>query len=255
MRRAYCATFFAMACLVFAQSSRAQVTFIAGPQRSVARGPAYIATADFNGDGIQDAAVSSTLSPVVTVLFGSPDGGFESVVNVPVGTGLRGITTADFNGDGVSDIAVADETGRRIFVIPTNKVGGKGNGTFGTPASFSASNGLPIDIAAGNLDFQDGLDLVTSNRVNRLSLWFNDGKRGFQIAAAGRYRTSWPLGCNGRLQWGWCRRYGRADHGPRRRRQRQRFPEQRQRCLLVNYAGQLYSRCCSLKSDGWRFQQ
>ena len=189
MGRAYCTTSLVVACLLFCQSSRAQVTFIAGPQRSVAKGPAYIAAADFNGDGIQDAAVSSTISPVVTVLFGSPDGSFASVVNVPVGAALRGITTGDFNGDGVSDIAVSDKTPLRIFVIPTNKVGGKGNGTFGTPSTFSSSGGYPIDIATGHLDCplgcsnanQTGLDLVTANLVDRMSLWFNlGGNRGFQ---------------------------------------------------------------------------
>jgi len=58
MGRAYCATSLVVACLLFCQSSRAQVTFMAGPQSPVAGGAVYIAAADFNNDGIDDAAVT-----------------------------------------------------------------------------------------------------------------------------------------------------------------------------------------------------
>lgn len=167
-----------------------QVAFIPGPPHPVAPGPAYIAAADFNDDGIQDVAVSSTASSVVSVLLGWPDGSLRSLVELPVGRLLGGITTGDFNGDGASDIAVlgAPEACRkRLRRVPRpaqrgrraqwNRYGvhaclacrsacgpffrrlhgrvfvirGEGNGTFGAPSRFPLS-AWPTDIAAGNLD-------------------------------------------------------------------------------------------------------
>jgi hypothetical protein len=200
MGKAYCATATSLgiACLLFCQSSRAQITFIAGPEADVAAHPAYITAADFDGDGFDDVAVSSTGKPVVSVLFGSP-GGFElSGLGLSVGRSLRGVTSGDFNGDGILDIAVADTSLlRAAFVIP-----GKGNQQFGAPSSYSTGN-APVDVAAGYLDCPKDsgfacapIDLVTANgNTNSISLLFNQGgNQGFKpqpaLALAGQGFTA-----------------------------------------------------------------
>jgi hypothetical protein len=189
MGRAYCATATSLgiACLLLCQSSRAQVTFdvtfTAGPEIDVAAQPTYITAADFDGDGIQDVAVSSTGKPVVSVLFGSQAGFQLSGPGLSVGRSLRGITNGDFNGDGIIDIAVADNTAAAALVLP-----GNGNRQFGAPLSYSTGN-RPVDIATGYLDCGEGsgsdcaaIDLVTANgSANSLSLLFNQGgNQGFR---------------------------------------------------------------------------
>jgi hypothetical protein len=179
MGRAYCATatLLGIACLLFCQSSRAQVTFIAGPETDVAAHPTYITAADFDGDGILDAAVSSTGKPVVSVLFGSQAGFELSGPGLPVGKALRVITTGDFNGDGIIDIVVADYTMREVIVIP-----GNGNRQFGAPLGYLTTKS-PVDVATGYLDCAEDsgsdcapIDLVTANgNANSITLFFNQG--------------------------------------------------------------------------------
>src|SRR5437870_3697804 len=104
MRRGFCATLFGVCCAVLLRSAcPAQITFVPGNALNVTAGPAFVAAADFNGDGVTDVAVSHTLSGTVTLLLGCKvtdacAGGFSAAVAVPVGTRLRGITTGDFNG-------------------------------------------------------------------------------------------------------------------------------------------------------------
>ncbi|HEX7893706.1 MAG TPA: VCBS repeat-containing protein, partial [Terriglobales bacterium] len=51
---------------------------------AVASLPLAIATGDFNGDGIVDAAVTSSGTNTVSILLGTGDGNFQPAVNYPV---------------------------------------------------------------------------------------------------------------------------------------------------------------------------
>ena len=132
-----------------------------------------ITTGDFNGDGVSDIAVLSTLiHRPRKVSFRSP---------LPPGEG---------QGEGMrrQRRSRREPFSRRshggVFVIP-----GKGNGTFGAPSSFPLS-GRPTGIAAGYLDCplgcsnpdRAGLDLVAANgAANTMTLLFNlGGDRGFR---------------------------------------------------------------------------
>jgi hypothetical protein len=69
--------------------------------------PNAIATGDFNGDGITDAAIIDTEYDAITVLLGKADGTFTvSSLSPQTSSGPVAITTADFNGDGILDLAV-----------------------------------------------------------------------------------------------------------------------------------------------------
>ena len=85
------------------------VSFLAFPQQDVDGGtePYGIVSADFNGDGRADLAVTNRLDGDVSVLYGLSGGGFGGRLDVPVGVGSRGIVSADFNGDGRADLAVS----------------------------------------------------------------------------------------------------------------------------------------------------
>jgi hypothetical protein len=71
--------------------------------------PHSVVAADLNGDGIQDIALGSALTPgVVDVLTGQGNGTFQSAGTVTYGGSsdgfIRSTTAADLSGDGKSDL-------------------------------------------------------------------------------------------------------------------------------------------------------
>ena len=84
-----------------------------------------IATADFNGDGAADLAVTDAQNSVVSVLLGVGDGTFQSRVTYAVGFNPIGLAIADFNEDGIPDLAVANAESNTVSVLL-----GVGDGTF-----------------------------------------------------------------------------------------------------------------------------
>ena len=116
-----------------------------------------VVTADFNGDGKLDLAVTGTNAqnnPVVYILLGNGDGTFQSPVAYPISfspTIVAPMATGDFNGDGKLDLV----TGQSVLL-------GNGDGTFQPAISLPAEyvpSGTDLFVAA---DFNgDGkLDLV-----------------------------------------------------------------------------------------------
>src|ERR1700693_1012998 len=90
--------------------------------------------ADFNGDGIPDAAMLGTISSgqVLSIFLGRPDGTFGPRVDYSVQEGS--FTVGDFNGDGKVDVVVGCSitcsTGPSIFF-------GNGDGTLQPPVALN----------------------------------------------------------------------------------------------------------------------
>ena len=132
---------------------------------AVASLPLAIATGDFNGDGIVDAAVTSSGTNAVSVLIGTGDGNFKAAVNYPVGSDPLAIVAGDFNHDGHLDLAVLNNTpnnsgtGGSVSILT-----GQGDGTFVAGATYGVGY-LPTAIATGDFDGDGNLDLavVVSN--------------------------------------------------------------------------------------------
>jgi hypothetical protein len=76
-----------------------------------------LVAADFNGDGIQDLAVSNGVDDV-TILLGNGTGGFAVATGSPLaaGIGVHSIVAGDFNGDGIEDIAAANVASNNVTV-------------------------------------------------------------------------------------------------------------------------------------------
>src|SRR5262249_39588766 len=137
--------------------------FIPGPEIPLDNGPVSIAIADFNGDGIVDAAVSGALPPQVDVLLACKPsrnlpcdpGAFNPPISLRADRALRKIITVDYNGDGTPDIVGVDSFGGLSVV-------GKD-----CPARRAVSLGVadpgPVALAAGNFDDANGADVVTVN--------------------------------------------------------------------------------------------
>jgi FG-GAP-like repeat/Bacterial Ig-like domain (group 3) len=95
--------------------------FLAGSQ------PGSLCTADFNGDGKADLAVTNQVSNNVSILLGNGDGTFHPPVNYATGSNPGSVVAGDFNGDGKLDLAVTSDN-VSIFL-------GNGDGSFQTPAA------------------------------------------------------------------------------------------------------------------------
>lgn len=109
------------------------------------------AIADFDGDGIDDAAYVSGGQDVRLTFSSTP--GYETSVTIPT-TQISQATVAaagDWDGDGDPDLAVFDQEGWRFNLISNN-----GNGTFAAPVHGWGLDGsyagaaVPISTGAGS---------------------------------------------------------------------------------------------------------
>jgi FG-GAP-like repeat/Putative Ig domain len=115
-----------------------------------------IATADFNGDGKLDVAVTDFSGATVMILLGNGDGTFGPPTTIPVGNGPASIVAGDFNNDGKLDLAIANEGDGTVTLLL-----GNGDGTFsqasGSPYAVGPN---PVQIVAGDFNGDGKLDLA-----------------------------------------------------------------------------------------------
>jgi FG-GAP-like repeat/EGF-like domain/TGF-beta propeptide len=118
-----------------------------------------IGTADFNGDGQLDLAVTSPSSARLSILLNQGNGAFSAPVaysNSKNGQ-TAGLAFGDFDGDGKLDIASNGAAGAFVFFFK-----GNGNGTFATgqasTASSSAVANSALGIVAGDFSGDGKLD-------------------------------------------------------------------------------------------------
>jgi hypothetical protein len=120
--------------------------------------PTSIATADFNGDGNLDLAITSR--NLVTVLLGNGDVTFQYSPALAVSVSPVNpisIAAGDFNGDGIPDLAVTDGNSPTVLILT-----GNGDGTFQVGRSYAVGSG-PSGIVAADLNGDGNLDLATVN--------------------------------------------------------------------------------------------
>jgi len=127
-----------------------------GPQANPVAAGTYssaMASADFNGDGRLDIALTAP-DGSTQVLLGQSGGGFHTTT---IAGGGYGILAKDFNGDGKADLLVGMGSSNTVLFAS-----GNGNGTFQTPVSISTGN-PSYSVDAGDLNGDGKLDLVTAS--------------------------------------------------------------------------------------------
>jgi hypothetical protein len=189
----------AMTATAFAACPPANLQFGTGSITSVGTGPAGGVTADFDGDGILDLAVTvshltaGTYPGEVAILRGNGSGGvgngtFAGPVTYAAGTTPLYIVTGDFTGDGILDLVVSNETGSTLSLLRGLGTGGVGNGTFGPPSTIN-SGSHPHHIATADLNGDGILDLAAAdNAASNMSVMLGLGAGAF--AAPVLYATN-----------------------------------------------------------------
>ena len=145
-----------------------------------------LVTADFNGDGKPDLAVTEpcgtdincyTYHGSVAILLGKGDGTFHAAPSPAVDQYPGALAVGDFNGDGKPDIAVLTYVGATVVILL-----GKGDGTFTAAPLTPTVGGNPNSIAVGDLNGDGKLDLVVSS-YNTLSVLLGKGDGSFTAIA------------------------------------------------------------------------
>ncbi len=84
-------------------------SFLGASSQSAGVSLTDITSADFNGDGADDVAISSlTATGRVNVLLSDGNGAFQPPTANSTGNHTRAVAAADLNGDGFADLAAAN---------------------------------------------------------------------------------------------------------------------------------------------------
>ena len=133
-------------------------TFRPGRTFPVGTNPVSVVVSDFNGDAVQDLAVTGFRSDTVTILLGNGDGTFAPTQPAHhfVGGFPASVAAGDFNGDGVTDLVTANQ------YVSLSVLLGNDDGTFQSPSDFWAGAD-PVFVAVGEFNGDRLPDLAVAN--------------------------------------------------------------------------------------------
>lgn len=145
--------------------------------------PARISLADFDGDEVDDALVTDTITGTVRCFFGDPRGRFVVGPTTSLALSHFDLLTADFDGDGRCDVATAGVLNGGVS--GGIAVGyGDGTGRFSSPIAIPLPTFNPGELAWADVD-GDGIEdlLVVLSSRDTLGILPGDGSGGFGALA------------------------------------------------------------------------
>ena len=128
-----------------------------------------VAVGDLNGDGKLDVVLAGEFGGSVRVAIGNGDGTFQAAVNYPTPDSALTAVLTDLNADGKLDILVGGSSGVDVLL-------GKGDGTFGTLASYGIGSGF---VALGKFNGDQETDVVAGG-FTFIGVAFGSGDGTFQ---------------------------------------------------------------------------
>jgi hypothetical protein len=134
----------------------------------------FVATGDFNGDGIPDLAVANN-NDTLTILLGNGDGTFTPAAISPLtGSAPVSIAVGDFNQDGKLDLAIVNEYSNSVTILL-----GNGDGTFTSAPDLPAMD-YPRSVVTGDFNGDGKPDLAVSNILaDTLTIFLGNGDGTF----------------------------------------------------------------------------
>lgn len=133
------------------------ISFATAVNYTVGLQPSSVTTADFNGDGFKDLAVTNYNSNNVSILLGNGTGVFGSPTSFGTGTGPQQVVVADFNSDTKTDLVIANYASNDVSVLL-----GTGTGSFSVAVNFAVGTN-PKSVAVGDFNTDTKIDIVTAN--------------------------------------------------------------------------------------------
>lgn len=166
--------------------------------------PSAVQVFDFDGDNLLDIVAAyegqDTVQPGVFIFFQTD---VDHWVTVQIGggaefTGVLGLAVSDIDTDGHTDVVAACNGALMYMHSPADPRHSAGWTATAIAQSNDASIGQWSDVAIGDIDRQNSLDLVASNSTKGWLVWFQSpasagsgtGWTRHNIAVSGRSRAS-----------------------------------------------------------------
>jgi hypothetical protein len=142
--------------------------------------PAFVLTADVNGDGKLDLISANSGDNTVTVLTNNGSGGLVLDATINVGVYPVSVAAVNINGDGKIALISANENDGTLTVLTNN-----GHGRFGHKATLNAGSGpssAPASVVAADINGDGKPDVICANlNDSTLTVLTNDGNGGFNL--------------------------------------------------------------------------
>jgi len=148
-------------------------TFIIGPSSMIGKQPRGGASADLNGDGINDAVIANFWSSSLSVIIGLGKRQWADEVSIQLSGQPRYLILKDLNGDGAIDIAAVDKSENYLWIFHND-----GNANF-TLIETLETNEIPHSIDVGDIDLDGDMDLIVTHVGSAQQLLFFNNGKGF----------------------------------------------------------------------------
>jgi hypothetical protein len=145
------------------------------------RTPVSVVVTDATQDGRPDIVLTNSSGPLLTLLPGRQDGGFERALEAGAGHLPRAIALGDFDNDGSDDVAVASANEVTIYAGSDGSLVRQGRANVRAPAT----------LATGDLDSDGNLDLL-AGAIDEASVAVLLGAGDGTFVTSQRYTISRP---------------------------------------------------------------